>query len=616
MKYSAEKYKLYKKGLVLEDQNTVESLDYLLENKFMFSRKYDMERCDWPIENDPIVWDLVPFGDPEWTFVLNRMDYCYDLCIQTIKTGDLKYIKKSKQLIFDWISKNKENDYNEWTRTLDSGIRLINWVECLKFFKDYELLTTDDLNLYLESISWQINYIDTEFQNFQNFSNWGMMQSIGILNAATVVDTDLESKYANMLKQHLTLEFLEDGMQWEQSAIYILEVLVRLLQLDNPKYKTKQYYDVLKRSSYPVRALTNIDGATVLIGDGDEVDTIGYLQRVAYILKDQELLEFTSGHEIREEVYWHFGDEGLAYFSKDKKRLTAKKIYTLDKAEFVSIKDQQSYLSFQNGNIGGGHGHFDNLHINYSVFGKKVLSDRGRYTYVEGSPERVELKGYDAHNVLSIDKPDLIYRNAWNNDGLHFYSGVKHVSRNGIEYLTGMASLADGKMTNRAILSFENGLLLIADYYNGDYQLNYHLDYSATIDKENLINDQLHLKTFNNEQIIHSDSFIGSVYNTKKESVKLTVKATEHTTISSFVPLAVQLEEVTDFTHMYFDRISEYEKNIKVFKMTADDQDYIIGMKVVDAGNVDNVIKVNDNYIHGSIFVYDCQTKENIVFKY
>lgn len=616
MKYIEQKYKHYRQGLLLEDQSTFDSLNYLLDNKFMFSRKYDMERCDWPITNDPIVWDLAPFGDPEWTFVLNRMDYCYDLCIETVKTGNLKYILKSKELIFDWMSKNTKEDYNKWTRTLDSGIRLINWVECLKIFNDYELLSDQETKEYLDSIAWQIEYIDHDFQNFQNFSNWGMMQSIGILNAATVVETELEAKYSKMLEQHLTLEFLDDGMQWEQSAIYILEVLVRLLQLDNPRNKTKQYYDILRKSSYALRALTNIDGKTILIGDGDEVDTIGYLQRVAYILKDQELLNFVSGHEIREEVYWQFGDEALSYFTQSLETIDKREVYYLDSAELVSIKTPDSYLSFQNGNIGGGHGHFDNLHINYSVLGQKVLSDRGRYTYVEGIPERVELKAHAAHNVLSVAEHDLHYRNAWNNDGLHFYSGVKHLSKNNIDYLTGMASVVDGKVTNRAILSFANGLLLVADYYNGEYQLNYHLDYSASIDEKQLINDCLQFKTFNNEQIKQDPTFIGSVYNMQNESTKLTVKATNHSTFSAFVPTEVSLEEITDFSHMYFDRISNYEKNIKLFKMIEGEKELIIGMKVVDAGNVDNVVKVSNDYIHGSIFVYDPKLKQNTVFKY
>lgn len=608
-------FKLYKPNLLLEDSTDSANLNLLLENKFKFSRKYDMERCDWEIDNNPIDWSLVPFGDPEWTFVLNRMDFCLDLCIETIKTKDQKYINKSKQLILDWISKNTEDGYHKWTRTLDSGIRLINWVECLKHFEAYNIIDNDEKQIILDSIRWQVKYIDEQFQNFQNFSNWGLMQSIGILNAATIVNTKLEKKYLEFLNQHLQLEFLDDGMQWEQSAIYILEVLVRLLQLDNDKAFTNKYYDILKRSSYPLRALTNVDGKTILIGDGDEVDTIGYLQRVSYLLKDQELLSFVAGYKLREEVYWQFGDRAVSYFANIPQNQHVKKVYTLDSAELISVVGTHNYFSFQNGNIGGGHGHFDNLHINYSYNDKKVLSDRGRYSYVAGSKERVELKARDAHNVLTTKDYCLSYRDAWNNDGLHFYSGVKHLTKGNVDYFYGLAKV-DDKVTIRCCLLFTNGTLFVADYYDGEYCLNYHLDYSATVDDGYLINDELQFKVFNEEAITIEDTFIASVYNMKNDSKKLIVNGSGDTTISAFVPHNIKVEHITDFEHMYYDRILEYEKNIKLFKMIDNSEQYIIGIKLVDAGNVDNVVKYNEIYMHGSIFVHNLKTNQTNTFKY
>ncbi len=609
-------YNLYAKGILLEDGTDSNNLDLLLNNDFMFSRKYDMERCDWIIKNDPIDWSLVPFGDPEWTFVLNRMDFCYDLCIEFIKTGEIKYLYKSKDLIFDWISKNTEECYHKWTRTLDSGIRLINWVECFKKFEQFEIITKAEKEVFLESIKWQIVYVDAEFQNFQNYSNWGMMQSIGILNASTLVPNSLETKYLQFLKQHLRLEFLDDGMQWEQSAIYILEVLVRLLQLNNPRSKTREYYEVLEKSAYALCALTNVNGKTILIGDGDEVDTIGYLQRVAYILKSEELIQFVSGYQLREEVYFQFGEEVLSYFANNNKQSKSTTRYLLEGAEFFSIKAPNSYFSFQNGNVGGGHGHFDNLHINYSTNGQKILSDRGRYTYVEGSEERRSLKSRAAHNVITTASYNLSYRNAWNNDGLHFYSGVCHKLKGNIDYCYGMAQIDGDKVTLRSTLLFPNGTLFVADYFNGEYEVNYHLDYTAKINKDLLINDSLQLRAHNDESVSITDSFIADVYNRKKGSKQLSITAKDVTTITSFSPKEVAITEITDFTHMYYDRIADYEKNLRLFKMVDDEQSYIIGIKLVDAGNVDNVVKYQGQYLQGSIFVHDLNLDKTYVFKY
>lgn len=43
------------------------------------------------------------------------------------------------------------------------------------------------------------------------------------------------------------------------------------------------------------------------------------------------------------------------------------------------------YLHFKCGSLGGGHGHFDKLHVDLSIAGEDVLIDSGRYTYVDGS---------------------------------------------------------------------------------------------------------------------------------------------------------------------------------------------------------------------------------------
>ena len=48
--------------------------------------------------------------------------------------------------------------------------------------------------------------------------------------------------------------------------------------------------------------------------------------------------------------------------------------------------DQKAdYLHFMCGSLGGGHGHFDKLHMDLCVAGEDVLIDSGRYTYVDGS---------------------------------------------------------------------------------------------------------------------------------------------------------------------------------------------------------------------------------------
>ncbi len=47
------------------------------------------------------------------------------------------------------------------------------------------------------------------------------------------------------------------------------------------------------------------------------------------------------------------------------------------------------YFHIRCGSLGGGHGHFDKLHIDLVVNGEDFLIDPGRYTYVDGKSAAV-----------------------------------------------------------------------------------------------------------------------------------------------------------------------------------------------------------------------------------
>ncbi|MFR6333729.1 MAG: heparinase II/III family protein [Eisenbergiella sp.] len=60
------------------------------------------------------------------------------------------------------------------------------------------------------------------------------------------------------------------------------------------------------------------------------------------------------------------------------------------------------YLRFHCGCMGSGHGHGDQLHVDYFSHGEDILVDAGRYTYVDNDI-RKRLKAPAAHNTVCID---------------------------------------------------------------------------------------------------------------------------------------------------------------------------------------------------------------------
>ena len=58
-----------------EMEEILRQADWLMEQKFCFCDRWDMEPCSTVYEVSPFSWDACPNGDPEWIYMLNRQEY-------------------------------------------------------------------------------------------------------------------------------------------------------------------------------------------------------------------------------------------------------------------------------------------------------------------------------------------------------------------------------------------------------------------------------------------------------------------------------------------------------------------------------------------------------------
>ena len=79
--------------------------DAVLADTYAFSKPWDMERCATPfvVQVDAATgtydWNVVMNDDPEWCFMLNRMDYLADLTCAALATGERRYAEKAVWLM-------------------------------------------------------------------------------------------------------------------------------------------------------------------------------------------------------------------------------------------------------------------------------------------------------------------------------------------------------------------------------------------------------------------------------------------------------------------------------------------------------------------------------------
>lgn len=616
-------YELLSEIKIIEDLYDDKTIELLLENKFVFTRKYDMERCEETVLNDPIDWHLVPFGDPEWKYVLHRMDYCSNLCMHSMKTDDLKYALKAKELIFDFIDKEVLEVEETSLRTLDTGIRLIVWEQCLRYFERLSCINDIEREIINEAIGIQTKMLYDKYTKFHDFSNWGLMQTVGLLNAAKLVKVDEEilDLYERKYYSHLETQFLNDGMQWEQSSVYLIEVATRLLSMTNDKYRTKEYYDCLTRAAKALWAITNVDGKTITLGDGDEIDCRGFIQSVAYLTRNQQLLSIDFGNTLFEEVYFEHGDAAYAFFKNNnnnnnlnnrKTRVDRNEKYILDEAGLVTVKVEGHYLSFQNGNLGGGHGHYDNLHINYSYANCKVLVDSGRYSYVDGIETRKYYKDVCAHNGFELQENILEYESAWNQSGIFQYTPIYNKQLNGIEYFEGSIFKA-GVFATRKLIYLPNKQLIVIDTCSDSFKVNYILD--SSINPKPISDNEYDLGKSKlvclNSNAKLEKCYVSPTYNTRIESSKVVVSKEGGVSINAFVAENTCVTMSAEITYHYQELLGDGDDVLDCIEISDGSEKYLIAHLPTEHGTNNSILNYNEKLVYGSLIVINCD-RDNI----
>ena len=416
--------------------------DELMHQTFTFNKTWDMERCLTPYTLPVIDWNGHQNDDPEWCFMLSRMDYLDHLLLASLLTGDIAYADKAKGYILNWIAAHPAIVSEPSTRTLDTGIRVMNWMEALPYLSMLHVLTDDELTRITDSMLEQMQYLKENYLPKYKTSNWGSIQTCAIVSVLPFLRADFQSDplYQWALDE-MTLQFsiqvYPDGMHWEQSTMYHIEVLnygmkaVHYMGLHLqpcPSVVKEQVYALAKALAGQLMPSGEIE----TFGDSDRVCARDVLSRAA-LLFDDPTFRFAGLDELDPESLYVLGvpaaqryatlpasaPQSLHYDGEDSGMYTLRSSWDKD----------ASFTMFTNGSLGSGHGHSDNLHLSVCYQGDPVLIDSGRFTYREDHPLRVQLKGMAAHNGVMIDdKAYCVPSDSWgySDFGLPLKNYVRH----------------------------------------------------------------------------------------------------------------------------------------------------------------------------------------------
>lgn len=395
----------------LDPAAAIENADRVMQREFIYDHPYDMEPTNVVYHMDPITWQQTPNGDPEWLYMLKRQEYLLDLLLASQAQDDPKYLADAKTLIIAWIDANLTLP-KTW-RTIDTGIRLMNWAPVVEALMQAEMLTAADQAKIQDAVTQQMAYLRAHFTDHYLLSNWGVLivtgpLVYGVLHPGSLTAEDMQWAMQE-LETMCDLQITDDGVHWEQSALYFLEVWRDLLavQIAFDRYR-RPVPELVTRK---LLAMDDFAAQYVLpnhqllqVGDSDAVQIDSLIQTANMCLHRTTPL---TPHMAPMLDYLLVSIGHLSHF-----HLTDFNYYPIHKVVDSpasgnyfgrsSWESDADYWHVINGNIGSGHGHANLGHFDLVLGGQSVVVDPGRYTYVD-SPERRALKDAAAHNTVLLN---------------------------------------------------------------------------------------------------------------------------------------------------------------------------------------------------------------------
>ncbi len=435
-----------------EAAEVIRQADLLLENTFIYTNRWDMEPCAVPYTISLEDWVTSPNGDPEWIFMLNRHDFLHKLWQAWVLTGQERYITKLRFFLLDWIAKNPITEQGtDATRTIDTGIRCMNWSILLMHLLGEDRISDEDAGTVLASMAQQCRNMRNRYIGKYALSNWGVLQTTAICTAHLWFPEFIPEEAAlwawDELRLQLSLQILSDGSHWEQSPMYHVEVLnttAKLLaQLQiaetigvsiNRRAHTAicsetDWTDEMEAAHGPgegyepdargwlVKAVRVLSRHVLYtcdpsfhqlpLGDSDVTDVRDVLARAAVMLPGSGIYRYGAGEWMDLDSVFLLGANGVDIFHRTDPLRPYKMVWSCADSGNICFRSawtaDASFTALKCGTLGSSHGHADQTHICLHYKGMPFLIDSGRYTYLEEDPLRPLLKKPCAHNVCVID---------------------------------------------------------------------------------------------------------------------------------------------------------------------------------------------------------------------
>jgi hypothetical protein len=353
-----------------------------------------------------IDWLHNPSADVEWHILLHKFYFAVGLAERYRTSADERLLACFVELVTSWLAQTPPT----FIAVDVTARRVQNWIYAWYVFKRAGARFPQGFELVLRSsLEEQVNAVIVELapaRNHRTLELYAVFLFCVAFPSGTRSSLWLEFAVREMA-QNIYDDLLPDGVQCELSTDYHHIVLRNYLL----------FYDLARRNG-------------IALPRGIESPLCKALDFAMHIHRPDGAIPAISDGDSRS--YTYLLEWGARLFAREDYRFVATggEAGTPPRATNVSFDVsgyhvQRSawglrpyadarYLAFDCGPIGAGnHGHLDALSIEVAAYGRPLVIDPGRFTYLETGEMnwRARFRGTAAHNTVTVDGRDqAIYR--------------------------------------------------------------------------------------------------------------------------------------------------------------------------------------------------------------
>ena len=402
---------------------------------------------------------------------LSRFNFGIDLALHYRQSSDLKYYILFKNLVTNWLEKNKFLMGVNWICTMEVAIRAANWIVAANLFESVFWRDDTFVCMMSKSLFQHALYINKFPEKFPLSENNHLIADYSglFVLAFSFRHTSMGKRLLEIAKRGLIYcmekQIGEDGINFEHTIPYhrlTLEFLAVPVLLEESTGFPKTYYKKLFRMFEFVTAYTDSNGNAPQIGDNDS----------------GRFLKLSNSEEQNHRYLLEIGQEIFDYHF-DLETANSSNLIPVIKNGFTKINLPETGIIPRNCNQSvffpdsgfyflknelfslaiycptrnqGGHRHFDSGSFTLSYKGTPIVVDPGTGVYTSTLVIRNYFRDYFSHNMY--------YKDEWNEYNHHYFDIVDNLDVKVVSYTDRFVLI---RMSFDAGLSVERKFILSED---------------------------------------------------------------------------------------------------------------------------------------------------------